>query len=439
MYVKKITALLIIAMLLLAGCTTGTEGTTTTKTTTTAAEQTTSQAGTTASTTTSDEMGEVEITFWHAMTGGLEETLISMTDQFMADHPNIKVTLQNQSSYGDLSQKLTATMQSPKNLPTITQAYPDWVLEMMDAGMLVDLAQFINSDDATVAFDNWDDILPGLRDGVTFDGKIYALPFNKSTEVLWYNKTLLDELNIAVPTSYQELAEAAAKIYQAKGIPGAGFDSLSNYFSTYLINQDVVFDAQLDVTSDVAKEAANYYLQGIKDGYFRIAGTDKYLSGPLANEQLAMYIGSNAGEYYVKQGVADKFEYAAAPYPAKYAIQQGTDIYMFNSASDEQQLAAYMYLQHLTSKEQQIDWALATGYMPIRQSAISDARYAQSDSAVAAILDSATKNLYTRPLAFGSQQAYNDTNAFLEELLSDPSSNLEEALQNFKAIYDSAW
>ena len=50
-------------------------------------------------------------------------------------------------------------------------------------------------------------------------------------------------------------------------------------------------------------EAINYYLDGIKEGYFRIAGTDQYLSGPFANEQLAGYIGSNAGEVYVKEGV----------------------------------------------------------------------------------------------------------------------------------------
>ena len=64
----------------------------------------------------SDIKGNVEITFWHGMTGNQEKTLQSLTDTFMKQNPNIKVTLQNQSSYSDLQQKLTATMQSPKEI-----------------------------------------------------------------------------------------------------------------------------------------------------------------------------------------------------------------------------------------------------------------------------------------------------------------------------------
>ena len=42
----------------------------------------------------------------------------------MKANPNIKVELQNQSQYKDLQAKINATLTSPKDLPTITQAYP---------------------------------------------------------------------------------------------------------------------------------------------------------------------------------------------------------------------------------------------------------------------------------------------------------------------------
>ncbi|WZU02531.1 hypothetical protein MGH68_06145 [Erysipelothrix sp. D19-032] len=42
-------------------------------------------------------------------------------------NPNIKVTLQNQSKYPDLQSKINQTIASPKDLPTITQAYPNWL------------------------------------------------------------------------------------------------------------------------------------------------------------------------------------------------------------------------------------------------------------------------------------------------------------------------
>lgn len=381
--------------------------------------------------------GEVEVVFWHAMGGGQEETLVKLTEQFMEENENIKIDLQNQGNYGDLSQKLVATSQSPSDLPTITQAYPDWVLPMINEGLVIPLDDYINNDE--IGFDDWEDILEGLREGVQYEGKTYGIPFNKSTEVIWYNKTLFDELGLEVPTTYEELEEVSKKITEEKGIPAAGFDSLANFMSTYLINHGVEFDADLDITGDAVREAAQYHMDGIVGEYFRIAGTDRYLSGPFASEQMAMYIGSNAGETYVKEGVDGKFEYAAAPYPSEKSIQQGTDIYMFENATPEQRTAAYEYLKYLTSKDAQIQWALGTGYMPVRASAIQDEAYSTSGSAIAPILEDATKDLYTRPLAPGSQQAYNDTGAMLEELLSSPSNDVDQALENFKPIYDSAW
>lgn len=441
---KKLAALLLLSVLIFAGCTQSDTPDTTTETETTETEtteaETTDETEETADSDVLTELTEnVEITFWHGMSGGQEETLTELTNKFMEENENITVSLQNQGNYGDLSQKLIATMQSPNNLPTITQAYPDWVYPMVGEGLLVELDPYINHSDENFAFDNWDDILGGLRDGVIIEDKIYGIPFNKSTEVIWYNKSLMNELGLEVPTTFEELAEVSKEIYEEKSIPGAGFDSLSNFYTTYLYNKGVEYDSNLDVTGQESTEAAQYYMDGIEGGYFRIAGTDNYLSGPFANEQLAMYIGSNAGESYVAEGAEGKFEYAAAPYPADSSIQQGTDIYMFESATPEQRTAAFEYLKFLTNTESQIDWALGTGYMPIRESSLNDERYSSSDSAIAPILSDATENLYTKPLVSGSQQAYNDAGTMLEGLLSSPENNVEDALNNFKPTFESAW
>ena len=174
----------------------------------------------------------VEITFWHAMNGDQEKALQKLTDDFTNKNTNIKITLQNQSSYQDLQQKITSTLASPKDLPTITQAYPDWMINAVEDNLLVDLGAYINND--TLKFDNYDDILPSFRESAKINGTIYGMPFNKSTEVIWYNKTLLDELNLQPPTTYEELANVAKEIKDKKGIIGAGIDSLNTYYTTYL-------------------------------------------------------------------------------------------------------------------------------------------------------------------------------------------------------------
>ena len=173
----------------------------------------------------------VEITFWHAMNGDLEKSLQGLTDKFMEENPNIKVTLQNQSSYPELQQKITATSASPDDLPTLTQAYPHWMVNAIEDELLVDLKPYIENE--TIGFENYEDILEGFRSSSEIDGKIYGMPFSKSTEVIWYNKTLFDELGLEVPTTYQELTEVAKTITEKKGIVGAGFDSLNNFYSVY--------------------------------------------------------------------------------------------------------------------------------------------------------------------------------------------------------------
>ena len=379
----------------------------------------------------------VEITFWHAMNGEQEKSLQRLTDEFMAKNDKIKVTLQNQSSYNDLKGKITTTLASPKNLPTMTQAYPDWVSDAIQDNLIQDLEPYINNE--TLKFDNYEDILENFRESSKVDGKIYGMPFNKSTEVLWYNKTLLDELNLKLPTNYEELTQVAKEIKAKKDIPGLGFDSLNMFYTTFLKNQGKSYDSTLDVTGKESTDAVNYYLDGIKEGYFRIAGTDTYLSGPFANETVGMYIGSNAGEAFVKSGVGDKFEVAAAPYPAKIAPQQGTNLYVFSNATAEQKTAAYEFIKFLTTKENQIKWGVETGYMPIRKSAIESDEYKNSGSLIAPILSDSIKELYTNPLVGGSSSAFNEVGTALEGILADPKSDVTKKLEEFKTNLNSIW
>lgn len=373
----------------------------------------------------------VEITFWHAMNGDLEKTLQNLTDKFMKSNPNIKVTLQNQSSYNDLQQKITATTASPKDLPTLTQAYPHWMINAMQDDLLVDLKPYIENE--TIGDKNYNNILEGFRKGSEINGKIYGMPFNKSTEVIWYNKTLFNELGLKVPTTYEEFAQTAKTITEKKGIVGAGFDSLNNFYTTYLKNKGVDFNSSTDVTGKESVEAANYYLDGIKQGYFRIAGTDAFLSGPFSNETLGMYVGSNAGESFVKQGVNGKFEIGVAPYPAKSVMQQGTDLYMFSSATAEQRTAAFEYLKFLTSTENQITWGVETGYIPATQAAISSDEYKNSGSLVAPVLEEATsKNLFINEVAPGVDSAYNESKVVMEDILSNKNSDVKSKLESYK-------
>lgn len=383
---------------------------------------------------------ETEITFWHAMNDAQEDALTKITEDFMKENPNIKVTLQNQGQYGDMQAKINSTLQSPKDLPTITQAYPGWLFNAAQEDMLVDLTPYMEDD--TIGWGDQEEIREALLKGAEIDDNQYGIPFNKSTEALVYNADMLKEYGVEVPTTMEEFAQACKDIYEKSNheVVGGGFDSLNNYYTIGMENKGVEFTKDLKLDSDESKEVINYYLEGIKDGSMRIAGSDKYLSGPFANEKVAMFIGSIAGEGYVKSDTEGKFEYGVAPRPDKINIQQGTDVYMFAEATPEQRTAAYLLLKYMSKPEVQLYWAEQTGYMPIVESVLESDEYKSStETKVPAILEDATKDLFALPVTENADPAYNQVRTIMENILANPKDDTDKMIEQGVSELESAW
>ncbi|MBS4762322.1 extracellular solute-binding protein [Carnobacteriaceae bacterium zg-ZUI252] len=358
------------------------------------------------------------ITFWHAMQGPHEKALTKLTEDFMKANPNVKVELQNQSSYKDLQAKLNATFTSKQNLPTISQAYPSWLFDAAQSDLLVDLDPYIKNDKIGLKENA---PLASLMKGAQIQDKQYGIPFNKSTEVLFYNKDLFEKYGVKVPTTMDEFKEVAKTIFEKSNgeVVGAGFDSLNNYYAIAMKNEGVDFNSSLDFSSEKSQKVVNFYAEGVKEGYFRIAGSDKFLSGPFANQKLAMYIGSSAGESHVAKPASEKgFTYGVAARPAKINLQQGTDVYMFSSASEAQRTAAYLYMKFLASADSQLYWAQQTGYMPIVESVLKSDAYKNSTTKVPAILDETTKELFSIPAVQNSDAAYTEVRTIMEQILA---------------------
>ena len=241
----------------------------------------------------------------------------------------------------------------------------------------------------------------------------------------------------------KQLKEAAKTIYEKSNheVVGAGFDSLNNYYAIGMKNKGIDFTKELDFASDASKEVVKYYADGIRDGYFRIAGSDKYLSAPFQNKKVAMYVGSTAGESFVAKGAKEAgFEYGVAVRPEKYDLQQGTDIYMFEgSTTEEQRTAAFLYLKFLSSAESQLYWAQQTGYMPTIASVLEQDAYKNSGSKVPKILADATKNLFSIPVVENSDPAYSEVRTILEKIFTTQNGNVDQLIQDSKAQFDAAW
>ncbi len=384
----------------------------------------------------------VEIEFWHAMTGQSEEVLNGLVDGYNSSQDLVTVTAVNQGSYGDLDTKIQSAG-SAGSLPTLAQGYPNSIYEYIQNGWVTDLNPYLDVNAFDIDIDNF---IPAYVEEVTgTDGETWAIPFNKSTEVLFYNQDMLDEAGVEVPTTIEEALEVSKTIYEKTGKPGLGFDSLNNLYATLLYNSGTTSwqtDGEFAFNNPEIVSEITALQEAVDSGYIRTAGEDVYMSGPFANEDVAMYIGSSAGAQYVKSGVDGKFNWSVSGYPADSVIQQGTSIAVFNTASAEQQAAAIDFLEYLTNDESMNTWTQATGYLPATTSSLESDEYQTfmaDDASATAAAGQVDKMALLVPVFGGSQEIYSvnviDTMKSILEGGEDVQTALDDLNQEATDIY----
>lgn len=387
------------------------------------------------------------VVFWHGMQGQQETTLKKLAKEFEAKNSNIKIKLEQQGDYDNLQAKLTSTMQSPKNLPTITQAYPGWLQSAAKNKMLVNLTPYINNKEVGWGSVAASEIKQGMLDGAQINGTQYGIPFNKSIEVLIYNPDMLKKYGITkVPSTNAELKQAAQTIYQKSNhkVVGAGFDNLNNYYVLGMKNEGQNFSSKVDFTGKESSRVLDYFVKGEKAGYFRMPGSDKYLYVPFTNQKLAMFVTSSSTETWIKQAAKKGFKYEVAARPGKYTMQQGTDIYMFSHASAMEKAAAFKFMRFLSSKENQIKWAKETGYIPVNEDATKSAEYKENkEFMLPAKLEDilSTNSLYSVPVIKNSNAVFSELKPIMQSILSaaQKDRNVNSAIKTGKTKFDAAW
>ncbi|MGL5020790.1 MAG: extracellular solute-binding protein [Mycoplasmatales bacterium] len=380
----------------------------------------------------------VEIEFWHALSGKLEENLTTLVNDFNDSQENITVKLTNQGSYSDLATKLT-TAGSASQLPTVAMGYPDAIFNYEQSGYLENLTPYF--EDSKIGQDLTKYIDAFIQEGV-IDGKQYAVPFNKSAEILTYNVDALNELGMEIPTNWDEVVAVSKAYFEKTGKPGFGFDAPTNAFS--VVSRVCGLESWKDqdnkflFNNDCIEKTITEYQTGKNEGWFRLAGEDKYLSGPFANEDILMYVGSTAGTSFIDSGVAGKFNWSVAPAPSDVVIQQGPNLVVFNSSTPEQKYAGYELIKYLSSDEITTKWAISTGYLPVTKSAMESEEYT-SFSDTNATAKAAIKQLDKMQVLVdvfpGSQEIYN---VLFSEFMNSTIQGGADVKQALEKLVDDA-
>lgn len=342
----------------------------------------------------------VSVTFWNAYSKYAEKELIKQIAQFEKLYPAITINEVDAHSYNALFQKEQSAIFAG-NPPVMGQAYENWVAPFLQSNSVVELTPFVNGSNGLSATDIKDYYPAMWADGLMPNGKRYMMPSSKSDVVLYYNPDILKSIGVmAAPQTWSDFAADAIKATKlTAGRPSQWGLSMSvdestwyAIFSSY--GSPVVVKGKGAFNNPKAAAAVALFRKLIVNGSLELVPSTSYQDQvDFTNGHTAFYIGSSAGLSYVLSGAKGHFTPMAAVLPAGPAghatEMYGAPLVIFAKASMAQQAAAWTFMKWLTLPAQTADWSLATGYMPVRQSAVDlpamKAYYTQTPTAVASV------------------------------------------------------
>ncbi len=151
-----------------------------------------------------------KVVFWHTMGKSNQDLLNIMIDAFQespegkdAEGNPIVVEHAAQGGYTDIKAKLLKAIPA-KTTPTMAYAYPDHVAEYINAGAVLKLDDMIANEEYGFSEEELADYSMYWSEGTCYDkaGSVYSVPYTKSTEVIFYNKTVFEEMGYSIPTKW---------------------------------------------------------------------------------------------------------------------------------------------------------------------------------------------------------------------------------------------
>lgn len=325
----------------------------------------------------SSQSGELsgEITFWHSFTQGARmEAVQAAADQFMADHPGVKINIETMA-WGDFNTKWNAGI-TTGDLPDISTAQNTGeVVEMLNAGVLAPM-------DDTVDAIGRDLFSANALADMSVDGKTYGIPYYSHAQVMWVRTDLLEANGLEVPKTWDQFREAAIALTK-DSVYGCGFSCSPNdllctrYLNYYvrsgggsLLNDDLT----ANLTSDLAIDGINFWVDIYKN--CSPAETINYT----VNDHATLYYqGTTAFDFnsgFMISGVEsnrpDLLEYVScAPLPTlnegdPYYSAEATHIPLVTWKNSEHPEICQAFIQYLYDESNYLDFlaAVPVGMLP---------------------------------------------------------------------------
>jgi multiple sugar transport system substrate-binding protein len=332
--------------------------------------------------------GPVELTLWTGFTGGDRGAYEDLIATFNDTHDDIQVTMEVQP-WDTISQKLPSAWATGQGPDLATPSFdPNVVEKYLDTNSLLTLDDV--GDTSLLA--------PAAIGAFTVDDELYAVPANVATLQLYYNKALFSAAGIEQPPATVEefKADAAALTSgETVGLSVADHETIQMWpILQWLDGGDIVDDdgcSVLDSPENIA--GLESWVDLVESGAAPVGLTGAESDSLFSAGKAAMQLnGPWAAAGYAEAGI--DFGVAAVPVGADGPVTLGSTVPMAASARTEHPAEAQQFLEWWTSQDAQRQFALASGFPPVRTDLADDPELAANEIVAAFASALPTARLY---------------------------------------------
>ncbi len=351
-----------------------------------------------------DDTRNYTITFWAK--NDTNKTQTEIYKQAIADfeeiYPNITVNLRLYTNYGMIYNDVITNI-STNTTPNVCITYPDHIATYLTGRNTVVPLDGLFADEryglggSEVRFDSvtQDEIVPKFLDECAFGGAYYAIPFMRSTEACYVNKTYVEALGYTLPETLTwdfvwEVSEAALQTdengnYLVNGqnvlIPFI-YKSTDNMMIQMLRQKGAGYstdDGEIQLFNDETKALLYTIAQHGKTGAFSTFKISSYPANFMNAGQCIFAVDSTAGATWmgtdaplldISEDKLVEFETQVMTVPQfdpsnPQMISQGPSVCIFNKSDPQEVLASWLFAQYLLTNEVQIAYSETEGYIPV--------------------------------------------------------------------------
>ncbi len=361
-----------------------------------------------------DTSRNYEISFWAK--NDTNATQVAIYRQAIADfealYPNITVNLRLYTDYGKIYNDVITNI-ATNTTPNVCITYPDHIATYLTGADTVVPLDDLFTDPryglggSEVRFDapSRSEIIPQFLEECAFAGHYYAVPYMRSTEACYVNKTFVEKLGYELPETLTwdfiwEVSEAATaknpdgtfQVNDQKVMLPFIYKSTDNMmiqllqqlgadYSTpsgeILIFNDTTETLLLEIAEHAKTGAFNTFKLAGYPANFLNAGQCIFAIDSTAG---ATWMGSDAPLIDIAEDKLVQFETVVMPIPQydpahPVMISQGPSMCVFNKEDPQEVLASWLFAQYMLTNDVQIAYSQTEGYAPVTSKAQQSPEY----------------------------------------------------------------